>query len=246
MRQEHGTDILVREALENVRAQKLVIDGIRNTGEIAYLRNRYGYHFTLLGVVQTFEARWDRMGTTLYTDDKDGQKAFFTDDARDQSEETDHGQQVRKCIDQADILIDNSEVVTLGGYKRKVLNYAVLASGEDSRTPSREEIFMNMAYSACHSSRCLKRHVGAVVLLIQAIIPLELATTTIPDQDLPCEEQYHRCFKDMLKEDLLNQLAEENRVPTLSYLWNPHRTIESRECGVQLLCKKVLNNKIYR
>ena len=23
---------------------------------------------------------------------------------------------------------------------------------------------MNMAYSACHSSRCLKRHVGAVVV----------------------------------------------------------------------------------
>jgi hypothetical protein len=89
---------------------------------------------------------------------------FFADDLRDQDEETLYGQQVRKCIDQADVLIDNSDRINLGDYKRKVQEFARLAIGAKLRPPSRTEIYMNMAYSACHSSRCLKRHVGAVVV----------------------------------------------------------------------------------
>ncbi len=209
LRQQQGNDALVRNALGHIRAKKLVIDCIRNIGEIAYLRDRFGYHFTLFGIVPTFQARWDRMGAKRYTDDKAGQKAFFTDDARDQDEETEHGQQVRKCIDKADILLDNSEVVTLGAYKRKVLEYVELATGGRRRAPTREEIFMNMAYSACHSSRCVKRHVGAVVVDI-GNNPVGTGYNDNPVQTKPCDEQYGGCFKDLMKADILKQLAEES------------------------------------
>jgi hypothetical protein len=89
-----------------------VIDGIRNTGEIAFLRDRFGYHFTLLGIVPTFKARWDRIGASLYKDDREGQRAFFADDDRDQNEEIEHGQQVRQCIDLARIIREQ----TAGSY----------------------------------------------------------------------------------------------------------------------------------
>jgi deoxycytidylate deaminase/dephospho-CoA kinase len=208
LRETRGTDFLVRNSLNNVRGKKLVIDGIRNIGEIAYLRDRFGYHFTLFGIIPTNQARWDRIGANHYNDDKKGQTAFFADDHRDQDEETDYGQQVRKCIDQADILIDNSELVTLGGYKRKVLEYLNLVTRETHRAPSREEIFMNMAYSACHSSQCLKRHVGAVVI-DAGNNPVGTGYNENPIGTTPCTKQYSGCFKDLIKEEHLTRLVQE-------------------------------------
>jgi deoxycytidylate deaminase len=105
-------------------------------------------------------------------------------------------------------VIDNSESVTLGDFKRKVLCYARLAIGEIRRAPSREEIFMNMAYSACHSSRCLKRHVGAVVVDASEN-PVGTGYNENPTGTSSCEDQYHGCFKDLTKEEHFKQLAEE-------------------------------------
>jgi deoxycytidylate deaminase/adenylate kinase family enzyme len=208
LRKSNGTEYLVRSAIEKTENQNLVIDGIRNVGEIAHLRDRFGYHFTLFGIIPTFQARWDRLGANLYPDDKEGQKEFFADDHRDQDEETDYGQQVRKCIDQADILVDNSENVSLGGYKRKIWDYFNLATGVARRAPSREEIFMNMAYSACHSSRCVKRHVGALVVDI-GNNPIGIGYNENPFGSIPCVEQYGGCFKDIHKDEHLKQLAQE-------------------------------------
>jgi deoxycytidylate deaminase/adenylate kinase family enzyme len=209
LRETKSTDFLVRNALENVQAEEFVIDGIRNVGEIAHLRDRFGYHFTLFGIIPTFQARWERIGAKQnYPDDKEGQKAFFADDHRDQDEETNYGQQVGRCIDQADILIDNSENITLGAYKRKILDYANLAIGTTSRAPSREEIFMNMAYSACHSSTCVKRHVGALVVDAENN-PIGIGYNENPLGSKSCVEEYHGCFKDIHKNEHLKQLAEE-------------------------------------
>lgn len=208
VRKRRGNAALVVNALSNLRVQRLVVDGIRNVGEITYLRNKYGYHFTLLGIVPTFQARWDRMGAKLYADDKDGQMAFFTDDSRDQDEETECGQQVRKCIDRADILLDNSEFVTLGQFKRKVFDYVSMAIDGKAHAPSREEIFMNMAYSACHSSRCIKRHVGAVAI-DSSNNPVGTGYNENPISTKPCEVQYSGCFKDLKKVEDLKQLARQ-------------------------------------
>jgi deoxycytidylate deaminase len=206
LRDTNGNDFLVRNALKDVRAKNLIVDGIRNTGEISYLRDRFGYHFTLFGIIPTYSARWDRLGACRYSDDKDGQAAFFADDHRDQDEETPSGQQVRKCIDKADILIDNSEHITLGAFKRKVLDYFFLATNQTWRAPGREEIFMNMAYSACHSSQCCKRHVGAVVV-DAGNNPIGVGYNENPIGTKPCVEQYGKCFKDLRKDEHLKELA---------------------------------------
>jgi deoxycytidylate deaminase/dephospho-CoA kinase len=207
-RRKYGRDYLVRRSIENVAGAKFVVDGIRNVGEIEYLRDSFGYSFTLIGIIPTYKARWDRIGSKSYSEDKEGQTLFFADDLRDRDEESSDGQQVGKCVDQADILIDNSHTVNLGDYKQRVLDYVKLAIGETRRSPSREEIFMNMAYSACHSSQCLKRHVGALVIDSENN-PVGVGYNENPLGTEPCKKEYNRCFKDMQREEHLKSLVQE-------------------------------------
>jgi deoxycytidylate deaminase len=208
LRESNGRDFLVRKSLERAISKNLVIDGIRNVGEIDHLRDRFGYHFTLFAIIPTFQARWDRLGSKQYNDDREGNRLFFADDHRDQDEDVEFGQQVRKCVDQADILIDNSETVPLGKYKQKVLEYTRLAIGETRRAPLQEEILMNMAYSACHSSLCLKRHVGALVVDAENN-PIGIGYNENPLGTKSCRDQYGGCFKDRRRDEHLKELAEE-------------------------------------
>ena len=70
--------------------------------------------------------------------------------------ETATGQQVQLCIDEADIVIDNAGYVLLGEFFEKVSRFADLVAGEDKRPPTADEVFMHVAYSSSHRTRCLK------------------------------------------------------------------------------------------
>ncbi|MCA1709858.1 MAG: hypothetical protein LC808_43885 [Actinobacteria bacterium] len=167
-RREHGPGALVEAAVAQLdqgepTIERLVVDGIRNLGEIEALRSRFGYRFTLLAILASPQDRWTRIGDEQYRDKGLGEDDFFADDNRDRNEETPQGQQVELCIDVSDIFIKNTSDVLLPDYKEKVLRFVDLATGTTMRPPERDEIFMHMAYSSSHSSRCLKRHVGAVI-----------------------------------------------------------------------------------
>jgi hypothetical protein len=89
---------------------------------------------------------------------------FLKDDHRDQNEETEYGQQVQLCVDQADVPIDNSDEVSLAALRNKLADYAELVLEQRYRFAKPIEIYMNMAYSASHGSKCIKRQVGAVLV----------------------------------------------------------------------------------
>lgn len=203
LRRANGNDYLVKSQISGTERGNVVFDGIKNVGEIDFLRRHYGYNFTLFGIIPTNDAREDRKGGNMHPEDL---KNFFADDLRDKDEETGYGQQVRKCIDYADILIDNSDRVLIGDYKKKILQYAKFAVGLDSRQPSSDEIYMNIAYSACHSSRCLKRHVGAVVI-DEGGNAVGVGYNENPRNTNPCALEYDGdCFKDRHKRELIRQL----------------------------------------
>jgi len=165
LRKQKGRQILAEIGLEKVgqTTEKIVVDGIRNPGEVDWLRLEFGYRFTLIAVLAPPTIRWDRIGALSYLDRGLTQEDFAEDDRRDSKEDVSFGQQVTACIDQADILVDNSDIKQ-GEFKQKILDYVDLALGVRSRPAQPWEILMNMAYSASHSSKCLKRHVGAVVV----------------------------------------------------------------------------------
>jgi deoxycytidylate deaminase len=216
LRQKNDPGILVdlslREIAEKNKGQlpdNIVIDGLRNVGEINYLRDEYGYRFTLIAVLASFDSRWDRIEST-YTDKGLGRTEFIEDDKRDKNEETDYGQQVELCVDRADILIDNSTSVSTTEFKRKVLDFVDLATGKKPRGASQAEILMNIAFSSSHSSKCIKRHVGAVIADPNGQI-VSAGYNENPLGTNPCieEPEYeNQCFRDIIRNDHFKSLSD--------------------------------------
>lgn len=217
LRRENHAGILVELAFKALADKcagklpdKIVIDGIRNVGEVSYLRNEYGYRFTLIAILASFDARWDRIEST-YTDRNLGLQDFIADDQRDKNEETDYGQQVELCVDKADILIDNSVPVSTTEFKKKVVDFVDLATGSKHRSATQTEILMNIAFSSSHSSKCIKRHVGAVIADAMGQV-VSAGYNENPLGTNPCieEPEYeNECFRDIIRNNHFKLLADK-------------------------------------
>lgn len=214
LREKNHPGILVEIALSQLEAagggklpDAVVIDGLRNEGEVSYLRDEYGYRFTLIAVLASNDARWDRIGST-YTDQKLSLADFIADDSRDKNEETKYGQQVELCVDKADILLDNTNA-TVGEFKSKVIDFVDLVTGKNPRGATQSEILMNIAFSSSHSSKCIKRHVGAVIADSKGQI-VSAGYNENPLGTNPCidEPEYdHQCFRDIVRNNHFKALA---------------------------------------
>ncbi|MFZ0860921.1 MAG: hypothetical protein WAN18_09590 [Candidatus Sulfotelmatobacter sp.] len=209
LRKNKGKQILAELAFQqvNLGSEGIVVDGIKNVGEVEWLRSEFGYRFTLVAVLTPPDVRWDRLGTE-YNDRGLSVKDFAEDDRRDSKEDVAYGQQVALCIDQADILIDNSEI-NIPEFKQRVLNYVDLATGKKTRSAYPHEILMNMAYSSSHSSKCLKRHVGALVVDTGGRV-VGVGYNENPLGTKPCmeEESYNfKCYRDIVRTETLNNYS---------------------------------------
>lgn len=217
LRQKNHSGFVVQLALETLAQgndgklpDNVVIDGIRNVGEIDYLRDAFGYGFTLVAVLASADARWDRIAST-YTDKGGGRSEFIEDDKRDKNEETEYGQQVELCVDRADILVDNSTGVSTTKFKGKLLDFVDLATGSKPRGASQPEILMNIAFSSSHSSKCIKRHVGAVIVDPKGQV-VSAGYNENPLGTNPCVEEpkyEKRCFRDIIRNDHFKSLADK-------------------------------------
>ena len=78
------------------------------------------------------------------------------------NEEISYGQQVELCIDLADMIVLNNG--SLENFYDKIDALTGLADHTRKRDLTKIEIHMQAAYSMARSSKCLKRHVGAVLV----------------------------------------------------------------------------------
>lgn len=209
MREQDGPGALVKAALKDVDADTpIAVDGIRNLGEVDELQSHFGYRFTLIAVMATAEERWSRIGQQ-YTDNGRSEADFLRDDERDRNEETPSGQQVELCVDGSDVLIDNGSTVDIGSFKKKIVEYTDLVVGRSPRYPNQTEILMNIAFGASHSSKCLKRHVGAIVVDVGGQV-VGVGYNENPIGTLPCAEEpeYERqCYRDIVRNKHFEDLA---------------------------------------
>jgi deoxycytidylate deaminase len=208
--------VLARRAIENlgdtVNDDRIVIDGIRNVGEIDYLRDRFGTGFFLFALDSNPSERWARL-EHVYTRLELGLEDFKKDDERDRDEEHVFGQQVQLCVDQADVLINNTDESGIAALRNALPLYMDLVTGKNPRYATPSEIFMNLAYSAAHGSKCLKRQVGAVIV---AGLPGEMGDIVgqgfneNPVPTKPCVEEpaygatdgvRGRCYRDIVRDD---------------------------------------------
>jgi len=111
MRQKYGTHILALLAIEYLPRDKemIIIDGIRNPGEVEYLKKKFGSDFALIAVDAPLEIRFDRIRGRGDPKDPQTIEEFIELDKRDKGQgEPAHGQQVAACIADADYKIENN------------------------------------------------------------------------------------------------------------------------------------------
>lgn len=223
LRLTYGAGVLARQAIERLEREhedhSLSFDGIRNLGEIEALKEHYGRRFYLIALECPQSERWRRL-ERRYRAKGLSLADFNADNERDRMQEYAHGQQVQLCVDQADVLIVNNNRVGLRTLESKVIDFTQLATGEKPRYALAGEILMNLAHSAAHGSKCLKRQVGAV--LVDAA-PGEMGDVVgqgfneNPVGTSPCVEEPEygadaqtnrpgRCYRDKARSEFFDQL----------------------------------------
>jgi dephospho-CoA kinase len=117
LRKKEGDGVLAKRAMKKLsdmakgKARKVIIEGIRNPGEVQYLRTMPG--FFLIAVDAPQKIRYQRVLKRAKSWDPKNWKSFQKVDGRDKGDSKNtNGQQVRKCMDLADIKIKNNKTLT--------------------------------------------------------------------------------------------------------------------------------------
>jgi len=219
LRRENGNHFLVWSALweEEERRRRedlpgrahLVIDGIRNTKEVDFLRQFPNFY--LVSVQAESEKRRKRMIESGKCKDED---EFNRADKRDEEEREPYGQKVKKCNYLSDINLINEEYIAKDDehryrqYVNEKLYEKYVAFIEDIaedkprliHLPEDDETLMTMAYVESKRSKCLKRKVGAVVTTDDEAV-LSAGNNSPPD-GISCLDHpgYKWCARDVLLE----------------------------------------------
>jgi len=196
-----------------VKNQNIVFDSIRNTAEVEVFRREF-HRFILITVVSSLEERWNRL-KEQYESKHLTQRDFQGDDDRDANEDISNGQQVRLCVDNADIAIRNERHVRVEHARKEELRKKAeplieLVTGVNTRSPSLEEYMMAVAYTHALNSMCYKRQVGAVIQDENGNV-LGVGCNNNPPPLEPCHLQWGECHRDMYKRDLFEDLKANTK-----------------------------------
>lgn len=223
IRKKEGNGVLAKKAIEEInketgKANLIVFDSIRNIEEVEELR-KFTPNFTLIALTSSLEERWKRLRKG-YEERGLNQGDFQADDARDANEDIVHGQQVRLCVDNADVILLNDKHFEPIHYrkeflKNKVEPYINLVAGNDKRPPSPDEYMMAVAYTHALSSSCYKRQVGAVIHDGTGTI-LGVGCNNNPKPLEPCHTQWGECYRDIYKKELFEKMKKNMTCPQCS------------------------------
>ncbi len=118
-RKTHGEDFLAREAYKRVMklrkhgaAQKIVFDGIKNPGEILFLKQNLDVK--VIGVLADEETRLQRAIEDSAGLDQDADAKQIKDNMRRDMgiNQGEYGQNISKCMEMADITVENNDSAT--------------------------------------------------------------------------------------------------------------------------------------
>lgn len=111
LRLQFGPHILAERTLEIIGDQtdRLVLDGIRNPAEIDFLKKALGLTVMAIDAPVEMRLEWYLQRAEGRGEDTPSEAGFFVSNNRDFGiGEPDAGQQVQRCLAQADILIENN------------------------------------------------------------------------------------------------------------------------------------------
>jgi deoxycytidylate deaminase len=195
----------------NNHAGDIVIDGIRNTEEVEYLRKVIPHgKFWLIAVYADVDTRWERLEAQGSYENR---KVFVRDDQRDSREDNPAGQRVQRCVYSADYVFNNVQKIEpthqiCDAVWRRLRDHVSIMKGDSSRDPTKAEVFMATAVSQSHASRCIKRKVGALIVDEERNIPLSVGYNDNPIGMEACFSRYDGlCYKDKVMESKLESMG---------------------------------------
>jgi len=114
LRKKYGSYVLSERLVNKIKKEAIqlaVVDGIRNPGEIVYLRQNLS-NFKLVGISSSPDTRFILIKKRNRAADPKTREEFNILEERDRGKgEGKHGQQVQACLMMADILIENEGTV---------------------------------------------------------------------------------------------------------------------------------------
>ncbi len=166
LREKFGCDILVKRTLEKLKDSKnLVIDGIRNPGEIEALKKQ---NAKIVAVDAPEKQRFERLIKRARHSDPKTWEEFIAMEKRDSGiGESNTGQQTSKCIEMADYRIINEG--TLEELKTKI-EYFLMKVISNNKIRKRgnylswDEYFMGVAFLSAQRSKDPNTQVGACIV----------------------------------------------------------------------------------
>ena len=163
----------------------VVIDALRNPYEVTFFKDRYSAFYQIAINVdeeirksRLFKLNFDeeeikKIDSIEYSNKNTGDKIFSN-------------QNIRKCIELADIYIDNSQQTKdYSELKKKIAKYITLIMHPGLITPTHIERTMQIAYDAKMNSGCISRQVGAVVTDDQFAIK-SIGWNSVAENQVPC------------------------------------------------------------
>lgn len=228
--------ILIRKAigiLEREKCKKpIVVCSIKNPSEVKELK-KYSNAY-LIAVDTSFQIRWERIREEQYDNNL---AQFLADDERDKDEGLTiknqdgkicyYGQQVQKCVDLADIVIDNDKDFNdseenVERFKKKIRQHIVVIRKPGYRNPNNMELLMNNAYCTSLQSRCLKRQVGAIIIKeekedveytgdnndkLGGYYLISAGCNNVPEGQSDCNTKFRTCYRDKVKKKLFKTIT---------------------------------------
>lgn len=184
-------------------SDEIVIECFRNPIEIDFLRDEYP-HFYLFAL---YAQKSERLKRKI----SQGEKDFEECDKRDQGEKGSYGQQVRKCVTQSDIVLNNSYKWQHGDdadvFFERVDDYRRLLK-DPYRKPTHYEMNMHLSYSVSLHSLCIQRQVGAVITDGDYQV-LSVGFNDAPPQSRSCFDLHSQCYRKMKKKETLSEICKK-------------------------------------
>lgn len=111
LRKKEGDGVLAKRAIKMLKSQKIIIEGIRNPGEVEYLCTIPGFFLIAVDALQ--EVRFRRVIERGKPWDPKDWETFLKVDGRDSVDKKNmSGQQVRACMKLADVELRNDTDLT--------------------------------------------------------------------------------------------------------------------------------------
>lgn len=227
--------ILIRKAIAILEREKckkdILIYSIKNPLEVEELK-KYSNAY-LISIDTSLLIRWNRIKEEQYNNDY---AQFMRDDERDKDEELIindgdgkihyYGQQVQKCVDLSDIVIDNDTDFNDSEEKKeklknKIRQHLMVIRKPGYRNPNNMELLMNNAYCTSLQSRCLKRQVGAIIVKEEiedlqytneskdrmgGYYLISAGCNNVPEGQNDCSIEYKTCYRDKKKKALFDRI----------------------------------------